>query len=172
MNSTKERRESILEVLMKSSQAISGSALAKMYGVSRQVIVQDISILKSTNNDIISTNKGYKILQNDLCQRVFKVSHSYEEIETELTNIVDLGGRVHDVFIWHRAYGKILASLDIKSRRDVKHILIEFEKGISKPLCVLTDGYHYHTVSADSEEILDEIEAKLDEIGMLIKGDE
>ncbi len=172
MNSTKERRKNILEILNSSSKPISGRELADMFGVSRQVIVQDIGILKSLHDDIISTNKGYKIIRNTLCQRVFKVSHTNEEIEKELTNIVDLGGVVRDVFIWHKAYGKIQININIKSRRDIKNLLIEFEQGISKPLNNLTDGFHYHTVSADSEEILDEIEAKLDEIGFLIKSED
>ncbi len=172
MNRTTERRKQILDILQKSSKPISGTALADMFGVSRQVIVQDIGILKSLHDDIISTNRGYEILRNTLCQRVFKVSHTDEEIEKELTNIVDIGGTVHDVFIWHKAYGKISISLNIKSRRDIKNLLLEFEQGISKPLCILTDGYHYHTVSADSEEILDEIEEKLDELGFLIKTEE
>lgn len=171
MDRTEERRKNILEILGKSSRAISGSELAGMFEVSRQVIVQDVAILKSQNNEIVSTNRGYKILQEALCQRVFKVSHSNEQIEEELTNIVDIGGRVHDVFIWHKAYGKIQVDLDIKSRRDIKKLLHEFETGISKPLNILTDGYHYHTISADSEEILDEVETKLDEIGFLLKND-
>jgi len=41
--------------------------------------------------------------------------------------------------------------------------------GASKPLMSVTDGYHYHTVSADSEEVLDEIENKLRNKGFLIE---
>ncbi len=169
MNNTQERRKNILEVLRKSTKPISGTALSEMYGVSRQVIVQDISILKSLHDDIISTNKGYEILRSTLCQRVFKVSHTVDEIEQELNSVVDLGGVVHDVFIWHKVYGKININLNIKSRRDIKNLLAEFENGISKPLSNLTAGYHYHTISAESEEILDEIEEKLKEIGFLVE---
>ncbi len=171
MTGTEERREKIVELLKDSAKPISGTTLASKFSVSRQVIVQDIGMLK-TRHDIISTNRGYKMLQNNVCHRVFKVYHTNEEIEEELTSIIDLGGVVHDVFVWHKAYGKIHVTLDIKSRRDIKNLLLEFEKGISKPLSNLTDCYHYHTVSADSEEILDEIEAKLDDIGFLITREE
>ena len=41
--------------------------------------------------------------------------------------------------------------------------------GNSSPLMTITYGDHYHTVKADSEKTLDEIEAELGRHGFLVK---
>ena len=74
---------------------------------------------------------------------------------------MDLGGRVEDVMVNHRAYGVISAPLGIKSRRDVSSFIMNMKTGRSSPLMNVTSGYHFHHVSAESEEILDEIEKAL-----------
>ena len=68
-----------------------------------------------------------------------------------------------DVFVWHKVYGKIEAPLNIFSRHHVKQFLEGVRTGKSTELMNITGGYHYHTVRADSEEILDKIEAALKE---------
>ena len=80
---------------------------------------------------------------------------------------MDLGGCVQDVMVNHRVYGRISAPLNIKNRRDVQHFMENLRSGKSTPLLNVTSGYHFHTVSADSEEILDEIEAALKEQNFL-----
>ena len=55
----KTRRKEILNIIKYNMEPVSGSALAKKLNVSRQVIVQDIALLRAENNDIISTHKGY-----------------------------------------------------------------------------------------------------------------
>jgi transcriptional regulator of NAD metabolism len=42
------------------------------------------------------------------------------------------------------------------------------KSGKSKELMHITEGYHYHTVRADSEETLDKIEAALDEKAYIV----
>ena len=81
--------------------------------------------------------------------------------------IVDLGGCVEDVIVNHRAYGKVSASLQIKSRRDVQAFMEQIRTGKSTLLMNITSGYHFHHISAEQEEILDEIEEKLRERGFL-----
>ncbi|MDF2952696.1 MAG: Helix-turn-helix type 11 domain protein [Anaerocolumna sp.] len=44
-----ERRDKIIEILKQSKEPISGTLLAKKLGVSRQVIVQDIALLRAVN---------------------------------------------------------------------------------------------------------------------------
>ena len=66
-----------------------------------------------------------------------------------------------DVMVNHRIYGKVSAPLHIKNRRDVQAFLKNLESGKSTPLLNVTSGYHFHHVSAESEEILDEIEDAL-----------
>lgn len=156
-----ERREKIFNYILSSTEPISANTLASKYGVSRQVIVQDIALLKAGGSDILSTNKGYIMQYNAACTRVIKVRHTDDEIEDELQTIVDLGGRVVDVFVWHRAFGRVNAKLHIKSRRDIKNLLDDLSSGKSSPLKNITAGYHYHTIEADNEEMLTEIEKAL-----------
>lgn len=57
-----ERREKIIQFLLESKEPITGSALAARLSVSRQIIVQDIALLRAANTQIIATPKGYFIL--------------------------------------------------------------------------------------------------------------
>ncbi|RVU54302.1 transcription repressor NadR [Anaerosphaera multitolerans] len=169
MIENKERRAGIIEILKNSPKAISGGELGKNFGVSRQVIVQDIALLKAKGHLIVSTNRGYKLLIEEGHSRTFKVLHSDNDIARELYAIVDLGAEVKDVFIRHRAYGLIKADLNIKSRRDVDKLIAEIKSGVSSPLKNLTKSYHYHTISANSEEVLDEVEDILRDLGFLVE---
>ena len=100
-----ERRKKLVALLMAGQKAVSGSELSKYLGVSRQIIVQDIAVLKAAGYDIISTHYGYILKDSPLIQRVVKVYHTTEQTEDELTTIVELGGMVVDVFVWHKVYG-------------------------------------------------------------------
>jgi len=101
--------------------------------------------------------------KSPLKERVFKVRHTTKETEDELSCIVDLGGTVVDVFVWHKVYGKIEAALNIFSKLHIKQFLEGVRTGQSTELMHITGGYHYHTVRADSEAVLDSIEAALKE---------
>ena len=68
-----------------------------------------------------------------------------------------------DVFVWHKVYGKLSAYLNIFSRLHIKQFIEGVRSGKSTELMNITGGYHYHTVRAESEEILDRIEKALDE---------
>ncbi len=166
------RREGILEILHSEQQPVSGTELAGRLGVSRQVIVQDIALLRATDKNILSTNKGYILFmekQNAVKKRrTYKVKHEDEEIQDELNTIVDNGGRVRDVVVEHEIYGQIAADLIINSRADAEAFVRKVEKYRTSPLCSLTGGVHFHTVEADAEEILDRIENELNKRGYLL----
>ncbi len=162
-----ERRKEIVSFMMQSQKAISGGQLSERLGVSRQIIVQDISVLKAAGYDIISTHSGYIMHKKPLNSRVFKVIHSDEDVKKELNLIVDLGGTVEDVFIYHKVYDKVVAPMGIKSRRDVEVFLEGIASGKSSLLKNVTSGYHYHTVMTEKKETLDLIEEKLKEYGFL-----
>lgn len=162
-----DRRNKIIEMLSAKNEAISGKALAGIFGVSRQVIVQDIALLRAQDHDITSTNVGYMLLSKEKISRVFKVVHSDEEVEEELNLIVDFGGKVEDVFIYHKVYGTVRASLNIASRQDVQYFLRDLASGNSSLLKNVTSEYHYHTVSAPTEALLDLIQEHLQRKGFL-----
>ena len=168
-----ERRKQLIKVLENSEKAISGTDLAKQFTVSRQVIVQDIALLRATNKNILSTNKGYILFREDekdkKVQRSMCVQHSDEDILTEFQYIVDYGAKVLDVVVEHEVYGQISVDLLIQSRQDAVNFVEQMKNCQSKSLNILTDGVHYHTVEADSEEILDKVEAALKNAGILVQ---
>ncbi|MBQ3590165.1 MAG: transcription repressor NadR [Clostridia bacterium] len=161
------RREKILARLKELSAPISATALARELGVSRQVIVGDIVILRAKGNGILSLARGYMLEKNTFSERALKLFHSDEDVEKELNLIVDHGGEVVDVFVYHRSYGLLRARMDIKSRLDVVRFLEEIKSGKSSLLKNVTSGYHYHTIRAGSEKVLDLIEKALEENGFL-----
>lgn len=163
-----ERRKAILNILLSSKEPVSGSELAQKFDISRQIIVQDVAVMKAMGYEILSTSQGYVIRTSPLSERVFKVRHTTEQTEDELSCIVDLGGTVVDVFVWHKVYGKIEASLNIFSRMHIKQFLEGVRTGQSTELMHITGGYHYHTVRADSEAVLNRIEAALTERGYIV----
>lgn len=167
------RRNKILDILHEETTPVSGTELAGKLGVSRQVIVQDIALLRATDKNILSTNKGYILFvgkENEARKkRTYKVKHKDQEILDELNTIVDFGGRIVDVVVEHDIYGQIAADLIINSRVDAEAFVKKVEKYKTKPLNNLTDGVHFHTVEADTEAILERIGNELDKKGYLIK---
>lgn len=164
-----KRREKLLLILKEANGPVPGSDLAEKLGVSRQVIVTDITLLRAKNLDITSTNRGYMIAGGKEPSRVFKVIHSDDDVEKELTAIVDGGGIVEDVFVYHKVYGVVRAPLNLKSRRDITNYMNQIKSGKSTLLKNVTSGYHYHTVLADNTKVLDEIQETLWELGFLAK---
>lgn len=162
-----ERRKKILSMMRQSSVPLSGGAIGSAAGVSRQVVVQDIALLRTEGYSILATARGYILDEPKQAVRLFKTCHTDEQTEEELTAIVDLGGCVIDVMVNHRVYGKVSAPLNIKNRRDVQKFMDQLKTGKSAPLMNVTSGYHFHQVSAESGEILDEIEAALREKNFL-----
>ncbi len=165
-----DRRKAIVNLLLSSNESISGGKLSEEFGVSRQIIVQDITVLKGSGYDIISTHNGYIIQKSPLKERVFKVYHTTEETEDELTTIVNHGGTVVDVFVWHKVYGKITAPLNIFSGMHIKQFIEGVRSGKSSELMNITGGYHYHTVRAESEDVLNRIQNALEEHGYIAQG--
>ncbi len=162
-----ERRKAIVNLLLSEKEAISGGALSERFGVSRQIIVKDITILKGMGYDILSTHNGYIMQKSPFKERVLKLHHTTEQTEDELSLIVGLGGTVVDVFVWHKVYGKMEAKLNIFSELQVKQFIEGIRIGKSSELMNITGGYHYHTIRAESEEILDKIDAILKERGYI-----
>lgn len=166
---TEQRRNKILQLLQQAEEPLSGTALADMLGVSRQIIVQDMALLRArTDSEIVSTFRGYVLIKEQTpCSRAFKVRHAAERTREELQLIVDQGGRVEDVFIYHGVYGVVKGQLKIASKKDIDAFMERLANSVSAPLMQITDDFHYHTVTADDEKTLDHIEQCLREHGFL-----
>ena len=165
-----ERRNNITEMLFNECRAITGTELAKKFYVTRQVIVKDIAILKASGINIVSTASGY-IVHDSLGSRIKKivaVNHSEDEMSQELEIVVKYGGVIEDVIIEHPLYGELKATLMIKNLNDLNKFRKSFNGVEAKPLSVLTNGVHLHTISADSKENMDLIINELSEKGFIL----
>lgn len=169
---TLNRKQELLALLKQSKEAINGQSLAEQFGVTRQIIVQDIALLQADGAQIISTNRGYIYKNSDdnsYAHRLFKVNHTVNEMEEELLAIVDNGGRIKNIMIDHPVYGEIQTLLKLTCRRDVRHFLKQATSSDFRPLSELTNGVHFHLVEADSQQDLDYIEEALHHLGFLVK---
>ena len=164
-----ERRKKLLNLMRESKTPLSGGALGSATGVSRQVIVQDIALIRAAGYDVIATNRGYICSSPERETRVFEVNHTDEQMQDELKTIVDFGGVVLDVIVRHEVYGELRAELNISSRNKVALFMEEIRQGKSRPLKNITSGEHFHTVSADSAQTLELIEEELRKKGYLVR---
>nr|WP_211171112.1 transcription repressor NadR [Bacillus sp. DNRA2] len=163
----------LLNLLKKSNQPITGSELAAKTKVSRQVIVGDITILKAKKEPIIATSMGYLYLHQPglekVMERTIAVSHQRERTEEELNILVDHGVTVKDVRIEHPVYGDLTASIMVSTRNDVKHFMEKIRATKAAYLSELTNGIHLHTITASSEDALDNAVAALKQGGFLME---
>ncbi|NLX91781.1 MAG: transcription repressor NadR [Firmicutes bacterium] len=167
-----KRRAELLKLLRKSVKPLTGAELAGYFGVSRQVIVQDIAILRASGEQILASLQGYLLnLPSQEAQVRFVVAcrHTREQIEDELGIIVDQGGRILDVIVEHPVYGELRGNLMISNRLDLNTFLESLEKTEANPLLALTGGIHLHTLEVPEQKSMQKIIASLDKAGYLIK---
>ena len=169
-----QRREAIIRLLRGQEKPISGTDLAQTYQVSRQVIVQDIALLRALGYDLLATARGYILNEETekMYKRVILVKHTEAESQEELHAIIDNGGRVRNVIIMHPIYGELVGDLMLKTRREIKEFIQKIDETQAHHLLKLTDGTHMHTIEAGSDEELDIIEEELREKGFLIISNE
>jgi transcriptional regulator of NAD metabolism len=152
---------------------VTGGLLAKRFGVTRQVIVQDLAILRAAGEQVVATPQGYcrpeAVARPGRLQRTYVLRHSADaaEIEAELTAITDLGGRAIDVTVEHPVYGDLTGSLMIGSRRDVQDFLQRLATSKAGPLLVLCEGVHLHTIESPDEAAHAAIRQALHRLGFL-----
>ena len=99
---TDERREQILYTLKQTNTPITGSELANIFKVSRQIIVGDITVLRASGHNIFATPRGY-LLPHDQAKEeqlaTIACQHNDDNLQTELEIIIDNGGKVRDVIV-------------------------------------------------------------------------
>ena len=166
----KERREAISRLLAQTDAPVSATALAHELGVSRQIIVGDIALLRAGGTDIASTPRGYLLPRTPVgVSATLVCRHAPADLERELTLIVDNGCTCVDVGVEHPVYGQLSGQLQISSRYDVAEFLRRVAREDAKPLSVLTGGLHLHRVQAPDQAALDRVRTALDRAGFLVK---
>ncbi|MBO0994071.1 transcription repressor NadR [Bacillus sp. SD088] len=171
-----ERRETLLSLLKEKNSPITGSELAEKTGVSRQVIVGDINLLKARNIPIIATSQGYLYMrspqENLLIEKTIVCLHARSQTEEELNILVDHGITVKTVAVEHPIYGDLTASLMVSNRKEVEHFLNKVKLTNSSLLADLTSGIHLHTIAAPSKEAIEKAEKELKAAGILVDENE
>lgn len=165
-----ERRKKILDYLYNQSEPQSGSTLAGLFNVTRQVIVQDMAILRAERNNIIATAQGYMMLpgtksfsKNVVC------SHTKEQLKDELMTFVEYGCKVVDVSVEHPIYGELKGNLMLSSVKDVEAFLEKINSNNAMLLSQLTHGIHIHTIEAENEDSIEKAKDVLRKKGILVE---
>ncbi|MGI6004918.1 MAG: transcription repressor NadR [Christensenellales bacterium] len=169
-----QRREKIAKLLKQGAEPVPGGALAKEFGVTRQVIVGDIALLRASGMQIHATPNGYVFARPPAAARqgitrVIACNHAPQATREELYTVVDNGGGLIDVIVEHPIYGELTGPLDIFSRHDADEFLKRVKERSAPLLSKLTDGIHLHTIACRDEAAFERIAAALDGAGILLK---
>lgn len=168
-----QRRKEILSQLQKTKQAISATKFAKEFGVSRQVIVGDVALLRAAGEEIIATARGYKLDSKELAEGYLAkiaVQHGEAETQIELETILSFGAEVVDVIVEHALYGELVGGLHIRTQEDVVRFMKKYQNADSHLLSQLTNGIHLHTIRYQKTGDLEKIKEALAEKGILYRG--
>ena len=164
-----QRRSRISARLHESHQPISATALARELGVSRQIIVGDIALLRAGGAEISATPRGYVLPRaTDGITRTIACRHTLAQTGQELDILVDNGCTVLDVIVEHPVYGQLTGQLQISSRYDVEQFLARIRDSDAAPLSMLTGGLHLHTLCCPNEDAYTRACAALKAAGLLL----
>lgn len=154
-----ERRQLLLEKLKYTADPLKGGELAALTGVSRQVIVGDMTLMKAKGEPIIATSQGYLYKREtgaDDIYRVLACHHKPEDTQNELNLLVDAGVTVKDVSVEHPVYGELTAGIHVSSRSEVEGFMQRIQDTGASYLLELTGGLHLHTITAPNVAILEQ----------------
>ena len=167
--SSNERREKIFQMLTESDACISASRLAELFGVTRQIIVSDIAILRANGKKIMAGRNGY-LLEKEKNEGLIEsiiCRHRADQVPDEFYAVVDNGGVVLNVMVEHPIYGQISADLNIASRYDAQKFMEATRSSGATQLCELTGGLHIHMIRVPDKEAYARILHTLDMHGIL-----
>lgn len=170
MNSA-QRREEILRRLTDAAAPVSASALAGELGVSRQIVVGDVALLRAAGTQIDATPRGYQLHPEAKGYTgILACAHrTAEEMRTELYTVVDQGGVVVDVTVENSLYGELRGNLNIASRYDVDNFIRQAQETPECLLSRMTGGVHLHTLHCPDAGTFQRIKKALDEKGILYR---
>ena len=158
------RRDEILQALAGASGPVSAAALAARLGVSRQVVVGDVALLRAAGSPIVATPRGYVLgggQEGGGVRCTVACRHG-------LFAMVDCGCTVVDVIVEHPVYGQLSGQLQVFSRYDADVFWDALQKNGAQPLCSLTGDIHLHTLVCPDEARKARVLAALEEKGYLM----
>lgn len=167
------RREKLYEILENADRPITGIELSKALDVTRQIIVGDVAILRSSGKPILSTARGYQLqgpAEERGCDRSLHCcsrTMDEDELEAELNAVVDNGGIVRGLTLSHEVYGIIHIDMNIYSRRDVRQYVDKLRASNAPLIVTLTNGVHTLKVETRVDEEMNAVQEGLQELGIL-----
>ena len=166
-----QRRKAILERLTEASAPLSASVLAGALGVSRQIVVGDVALLRAAGTQIDATPRGYQLhpAAKGYTGILACVHRTAEEMRTELYTVVDQGGVVVDVAVENPLYGELRGNLNLASRYDVDNFIQQAKDTPEALLSRMTGGVHLHTLHCPDAGSFERIKKELEEKGILYR---
>lgn len=165
-----ERRKHLEQRLSEENRPLSATSLAREFGVSRQVIVGDIALLRAKGCPVIATARGYMLSHlmhgSDYIGKIVS-AHALDDTRLELETIIDLGGEVIDVTVEHYLYGEITGRLNIATQDDIEDFMQRVKNNKARLLSELTSGVHIHTIACRGADIFGAIKEELSDKGLL-----
>lgn len=168
---TNLRRNEILHMLGESEAYISASQLAQHFGVTRQIIVSDVALLRANGHRIQATRKGYCLEKAEPAENLKSIvcRHRGDQVLDEFYTIVDNGGSIASVVVEHPIYGQLSADLNIRSRYDAQEFVQRQQETNASQLCDLTGGLHIHMLRVPNEETYIRIVNGLKQLDILVE---
>ncbi len=165
-----QRRKAILEKLAAAPGPVSAGSLAGELGVSRQIVVGDVALLRAGGADIDATPRGYLLRQKARqgYTGILACQHStLEQMRQEMYTVVDQGGVILDVKVENPLYGELRGNLNLASRYDVDAFVRQAGQTPEGLLSRMTGGVHLHTLLCRDKAAFDRIQAELQSRGLL-----
>ena len=165
---SEERRAAILDILSRAAKPVSAAALASRFGVSRQLVVGDVALLRASGASITATVRAYVIprAQEGMIRQV-ACQHDAAGMEEELLIMVDNGCTVLDVVVDHPVYGQLTGGLQLSSRYDVEQFILRSVN--APPLSLLTGWVHLHTLACPDTAAYQRVRQGLADAGILLE---
>ncbi len=163
-----ERRDEIVRILASSSEPVTGASLASALGVTRQVIVQDVAVIRARAR--LLPHPGLHSMgrcETGRSNQLIAVRHNFAQTQEELLVMVNAGVEVIDVIVEHPVYGWLTGQLSISTPEDVLKFMDTIERTQAGLLSSLTDGTHLHTVKASNSRQIENLEQVLLNKGFL-----
>jgi transcriptional regulator of NAD metabolism len=147
--------------------------LAGLLGVSRQIVVGDVALLRAAGYDVEATPRGYllpgsaRIFRENFC---CGFSGDFENMRQGMYAIVDNGGVLETMEMPDPLYGQVTSRVSLSNRYEVDRFvnraidLAKDEKQSRIPC-----GSHVAVVSGRSRETLERIRAVLRGRGNLVE---
>lgn len=166
-----KRRQEIIKILKSHKEPFTGSELAEKFGVTRQVIVQDIALIRAEGIEILSTSRGYLLQENKspFLKATIACQHREDLVKDELMIMIEHGARILDVRVEHPLYGELKGNLMLTNKKEVEEFLEKMKNNHAGLLAELTDGIHLHTVEVANNEVLKNLKSALSAEGYLLE---